>query len=234
MEQLSAVKLGKLVILGIFSIFISFMYGVDGIEVFLALHLLTGILLAYYAFELVKLLFNSKVWLIIKLFGLVVAGFSLFFSFGIVIIPFSNVESSSSNTYLQTLNWGVLLIILVSYLFNRFILDRKNGLTSYQLSVNAVSTILSLGVMFAAFSFFVSSESLLKNLVLVIAIELQFIANYVYTQTNYLEMVHKRIIQTNFYRRLGGDLQLGVLVTILGLPTLLSLLIIALSGVVLT
>ncbi len=217
-----------LVVLGIFSVVVSFYSGTDGLELFLALLFLMGIILFLSVFDLLRRLFASSMWFIIKVAGLVFGLFFLFTILGMIMMPFAD-ELYATEDSKPVINWLVLLVILISYLLNKSLL-RKKVLTLQMLAIQIISAIFSTILMITAFLLFIKSETLLQSLLLVIAAELQFIMNFIYTKTNYVETTHKKVMEHVGYRRLGQDLKLFALTVFIGFPAAASLVIVVIAA----
>jgi hypothetical protein len=209
---------GYLLLSAVLTIMLSYLFGNDGHEAFLTTTLALGILMTWLSIQLIRLNFGSRQWFAVKLFALIPLSFLWFVSVSVVMLAvLPNGHESLA------VNWFVVAMSTLPYFFNRLEAVKK----SRGISIDVAATLYSLLILYVAGLSFREGQSPLKNLLLVIAMQLQLIMAYLTISSGLLQKAH--VVVNRYLKRFKMDttdfgLLIGALV--LGLPFFLPVIIV--------
>lgn len=210
----------------LFSLTLAYVFGNDGYEAFVTIAIALGILISTQLLNMARLLFRARVWLVVKLFGLLALGFIWFICIASVILSISS-EAFNPSLVKPTINWVIVLVGTLPFLMprvNAYRLDAGMKKTF----IGILTSLYSIIVLETAVTSYFSDASKYRNIVLVLAIQLQYLMSYAITNTNYLD--RSLAFANNLTRRLRisqGKMSLYITSLIVGLPFILPLAIIS-------
>ena len=211
----------------IFNVILSYVFGNNGYEAFITLSIALGILITWQSLQLARHLFQSKTWLIIKLLGLVLLGFFWFIVIAGVMLSVSG-NAYDPTVSVPNVNWLIVIIGTGPYLLPQLSFYKiKVGF--HKTATGMLTTLYSVMVLFIAALGFYNNQAKYQGLVLVLAIQLQYLMNHVIIRTDYLNRSHATA--TNIARRLkinGNDLGQNLTIFLVGLPFFMPLMIVLL------
>lgn len=219
--------LAYLVCASLFSLAIAYIFGNDGYEAFATTAIALGLLLSWQLINIARLLFRSNIWLIVKFVGALMLGFFWFVAIATVI---SSVSSNTFSPQIPTpnVNWIVVSIGTLPFLLPRLGLYRSSTAIKTP-AIGALVSLYSIMVLYIAIIGYHDSNVTYRGLLLVIAVQIQYLMSYTVIKTDYLERSHA--FATNLSHRLkitGSDIGDYIHILVVGLPFLLPLGIIAL------
>ena len=232
MQALRQNKLLGLCVTAIVSILAAYIFGNQGVEAFFATYIATGILFSIYLGLILRSLFATRYWLIVKLLGAVILLFVwAVFSAAILMLVFE--PNINPKIAIPSLNWWVIvpsaLALAVQIPLRR---SGKLQLEINKLAGRATATLLTIVLMFMAFIVFASTESYFRTLALVVAVQLQYIANYIAVETPYFQNVHAFIEGQLAKHNMQPDGRLAITshALLMGAPFLIPLILIAIMS----
>ncbi len=204
-------------IVAVANILLAFIYGSNGYEAFVTLSIVLAIMFTWQLVQAANRIFHSKSWLIFKILALPVLMFCWFL---IVIAEMLSIfkPSVAPGVVIPPIHLWLIVIGSASYFLPRNTSSVKE-VSVTQLTIRAVATLFSIMTLFIAALDFYDNSSALKNVILVIAIELQYIMNYVVLKTNYLGAALN--LATRITQKLHldeGELGFYLIMFLVGLP----------------
>lgn len=210
-------------LLGLASVTISFIFGDDGVESFAAIYLITGLLLTYACWRLVPHIWRARLWLIVRIIGLILL--VLFWIVAVVPVVALLMEPTINPKIPIEINWWIVLLSLLGYAVLK---KRKSPeVQTLETAVAHTTTLLLAAVlMFVGYLMFAGTESRFGSLMLVIVVQLQFIMNYLFIETDYIVRVHGYLQKRLYGSSLRGSEQETMLYAFLvGAPFFISILL---------
>jgi hypothetical protein len=223
-----ATSLIYLIVASLLSVLLAYIFGNEGYEALITTAIALGFLITWQLLVLARLLFRTKAWLIIKIIGLLPIGFIWFIAVASVI---SSISSGIYNPAISppSVNWFVVCIGTLPFLIPR-LLGYKIKVGSKKILIGSITSIYSLMVLYIAVIGFYDNESKYRSLILVLAVQLQYIMSYTVTRTNYLNRSHDFAV--NLLKRLrissNDDAGQNIIIFIVGLPFILPLAVVLL------
>jgi hypothetical protein len=223
-----ATSLIYLIVASLLSVLLAYIFGNEGYEALITTAIALGFLITWQLLGLARLLFRTKAWLIIKIIGLLPIGFIWFIAVASVI---SSISSGIYNPAISppSVNWFVVCIGTLPFLIPR-LLGYKIKVGSKKILIGSITSIYSLMVLYIAVIGFYDNESKYRSLILVLAVQLQYIMSYTVTRTNYLNRSHDFAV--NLLKRLrissNDDAGQNIIIFIVGLPFILPLAVVLL------
>jgi hypothetical protein len=217
--------------ISMFNIVLAYVFGNNGYEAFVTLSIALGILITWQSLQLLRLLFKSHTWLILKLLGAAALGFFWFLVIGGVMLSISRDAYDPSATT-PDVNWLVVLIGTVPYLLPRLGLYKTDaGFT--KTAIGTVTTLYSVIVLFVAALGFYDSEARYQSLILVLAVQLQYLMNHVILNTGYLDRALAAGVQLSSQLKLGSSsFGRDLTIFLVAIPFFAPLAIVLLAGVI--
>jgi hypothetical protein len=182
-----------------------------------------GVLITWQLFGLAKYLFGSKTWLIVKILGLVPLA-ALWCLAAMTVMSMLSSSLHGPSVTPPPMNWPLVLLGTVPFLLTRLFFRGKQLDLKQQIS-GVVLSFYSIVMLFVAILGYYGSTTRFGGVLLVVAVQLQYIMSYVVTQTNYLSRSHDftaRLLGPDFAK---ADDSAGqyVYVAIVGLPFIIPL-----------
>jgi hypothetical protein len=208
-------------LISVLNIVMAILFSKNGYEAFVTASVAIGILFTILYLDTIRLTFQSKVWLIVKLLCIPLFAFVWFLVVIGVMLTISR-NAYMPNINVPAVNWWLILIGTLPYLLPRLNFLRSKSPRYTLLSI--ITTIYSVVVFLIAAIDFNSSRSLSHNIILVLAIQLQYLMNYAVLKTNYLEK--SLASANNLVARLklaGNGFGMFIVITIVGLPFFIPL-----------
>jgi hypothetical protein len=223
-----ATSLIYLIVASLLSVLLAYIFGNEGYEALITTAIALGFLITWQLLVLTRLLFRTKAWLIIKIIGLLPIGLpSLFLLPSFIISPLPGIYNPAISP--PSVNWFVVCIGTLPFLIPR-LLGYKIKVGSKKILIGSITSIYSLMVLYIAVIGFYDNESKYRSLILVLAVQLQYIMSYTVTRTNYLNRSHDFAV--NLLKRLrissNDDAGQNIIIFIVGLPFILPLAVVLL------
>jgi hypothetical protein len=210
------------------SIILAYIFGNQGIEAFFAIYIATGILFSIYLGLILRSLFATRYWLIVKLLGTIILLFvwAIFVTAILMLVFEPNINPK---IVIPSLNWWIISPSALAFVVQ--VPLKHSGKLQLELSKlvgRAVATLLTIVLMFVAFIVFAGMESHFRTLALVVAVQLQYIANYIAVETSYFQNVHAFIEGQLARRSMQADGRLAITsyALLMGAPFLIPLIFI--------
>lgn len=224
-------SLAYVLLASLFNVALAYLFGNNGYEAFITISIAVGFLLTWQSFNLVPLLFKSKVWLIIKLVGLLPLAFVWFVAVaGVILSVSTNAHDPSVST--PSINWLIVILGTLPFLVPRVAIYKATA-GFQKTAIGLLVSLYSIIVLYIAALGFYDNNASNKNLILVIAVQLQYLMNYLITRTNYLH--RSQVLAKNLAQHLSishkdtGDY---LMILIVGLPFILPLAIVLLISAI--
>lgn len=205
----------------------AYVFGNDGYEAFVTMAIALGLLLSWQLIGLTRLLFQSRSWLVIKFLGTLLIGFFWFISMGGVIMA---TAQNIFDPLVQAppVNWLVVLVGTIPFLMPRIAAYRLNT-DPVKALMGVLASLFSIIVLCVAVIGYFDNDAMFRDLILVLAVQLQYLMNHAINKTDYLPRSHA--YATSLTRRLNLKMSihnLDITLLIVGLPFFLPLIIISL------
>jgi len=177
-----------LIVAGLFNVLLAFNYGHDGYEAFVVTLILLGLLASWQGIETARFIFASKINLIAKVFQILAVAVFWFFIIGGMMISVSP-DAYGSEVRTPDVSWLTVAIGIVPFVITQLIAPRE-GQSSQQLLTGWVTSIFSMAVLFIAGIGYHDRQTVFAGIILVVAMQLQYLMSYLAVQSDYLKRAH--------------------------------------------
>lgn len=218
-----------IVVVLIINVILSYTFGNNGYEAFITVSLALGILITWQSIKMFRLIQDSNSWMIVRAIYILAL---IFFWFVVLSGVILSVSSSSYDPKGITpdINWLIVLIGTIPYLLPRLI-SIQNDFSFNKAAVGWVTTMYSVMVLFIAVVGFYNSTSRFGNIMLVMAVQLQYLMNHLTVKTNYLERSHGSALKlVNNLHFEKSDFGKYIIIAVVGLPYIAPLAIVLIGS----
>lgn len=214
-----------IVVISCFNVILSYAFGNNGYEAFITVSIALGILISWQSVQMFSLIRRSHSWLVVKAIYALALTFFWFVIISGVILSISR-GSYDSKVITPNINWLIVLIGTIPYLLPRIIHGRSD-LNFNKAAVGWVTTLYSVMVLFIAVLGFHDSRSEFGSILLVLAIQLQYLMSHLAAKTSYLERSHASALKLVRKLRLErSDFGKYIIITLVGVPFIVPLVIV--------
>lgn len=213
-----------LICASVFNILLAYIFGNDGYEVFITISIALGLLITWQSIQLLRINFASNNWLVIKaIYALILCSFWFIIIAGVMLSV--SRDAYDPNVVVPSINWLVVCFGVLPYMLPRLLYGTKMSFT--QSVVGFVTTLYSVLVLFVAMLGFYNSTTRFGSILLVLAIQLQYLMNHLAVKTNYIEKSHVRATKWAIKLKIANsDAGKYFIVLSVGLPFIVPLLVV--------
>lgn len=137
----------------------------------------------------------------------------------VIVLPVLDPPASTV-TELPNVQWWIVTGSVVSFLISRPLTQQRS---LQKMLIGLVTGMFSIITMFMAFVGYFSADSTIRQIILVLAVNCVYIAQYIYTETDYIQKVHKLV---NLRINTHSDAYIYAITGAIALPFLLGLILI--------
>lgn len=200
---------------------VSIISGNQGVDAFYASLFATGIILLFGMFSLLKFIFQGSLHIIFKT---LLAPILVIVPVFIFLIIGGITFERDINPYIPppTVSWLIVGLSSLAFVFQIFLAERANPSNLRTISVKIVSSIWSCLIMFFGFISYMSSASDFRVFSMLLASQLAFLANYIYSETKYIDNV-----MTFFKSKYGhtSDDHFNIMIVVLIIPYMIPIIL---------
>ncbi|QQS19757.1 hypothetical protein IPL85_05840 [Candidatus Saccharibacteria bacterium] len=206
----------------LFSLLTAFIFGNEGYEAFVTIAIALGLLISWQLIHLAKLIFQSKDWVIVKLVGITSLVFFWFVSVATIALAISK-DAFGSGVHTPSINWAVVLVGTLPFLVPRISAYRLNANTKNTI-IGILASLYSIIVLYVAVIGYYDTDASYRSVILVLALQLQYLMSFVITRSNYLNQSHAYAVSlTRRLKIIDSEKGQYLILFIVGLPFILPL-----------
>lgn len=209
------------VIVAVIGLFVSVITNSQGLEAFYSIYIATGIVLGSCIFQLARHIVKSKNMLLVKIAGILLLVFALLVFASAIISP---IAEQNINPGISTpeADWIIVGLLVFGYVVQIYLSGRDKKVNLNRLFVRMIAAVLSIVVMFVAFLEYFGIESEYRSIALVVSVQLLYISNFIYTDTEYVQIINNKF---NSINSKNTTVHIAMRLIAIGLPFILPLFI---------
>jgi hypothetical protein len=205
------------------SLILSYAFGNDGYEAFVVTCIGLGILTARQSLELASL---KQRWLVVQ----IILGIMLtIVGLAVIAILFAAIspELTNPNLKLPPLNWLIVAISSLPFLFRPITQASHQNLD--KVMIHLITLIYSAIVLYGAAITYYKAESTMVGLILVLAVQMQYVMAYIVISTGYISIVQAFFANSGLLRSESGS---NLFLLIVALPFFTPMIVIMLLSAI--